>query len=71
MGESLAVEPQWGAIGADDRHAASLPQAELLLGRLYYEGKLVPLDPKKAEGHLLNAAPTEPRRKSAAPRSGS
>ncbi|UCO99304.1 alginate biosynthesis TPR repeat lipoprotein AlgK [Metapseudomonas lalkuanensis] len=41
--------------------AASLPQAELLLGRLYYEGKLVPLDPKKAEEHLLNAAPTEPR----------
>ncbi|MDH4869486.1 alginate biosynthesis TPR repeat lipoprotein AlgK [Pseudomonas sp. BN515] len=41
--------------------AASLPQAELLLGRLYYEGKLVPLDPKKAEEHLLKAAPTEPR----------
>lgn len=40
--------------------AASLPRAELLLGRLHYEGKLVPLDPKKAEQHLLKAAPTEP-----------
>ncbi|WP_044871903.1 alginate biosynthesis TPR repeat lipoprotein AlgK [Pseudomonas sp. LFM046] len=40
--------------------AASLPRAELLLGRLYYEGKLVPLDPKKAEEHLLKAARTEP-----------
>ncbi|WP_271410977.1 alginate biosynthesis TPR repeat lipoprotein AlgK [Pseudomonas sp. Q1-7] len=40
--------------------AASLPRAELLLGRLYYEGKLVPLDPQKAEEHLLKAAPTEP-----------
>ncbi|AYF88189.1 sel1 repeat family protein [Pseudomonas sp. DY-1] len=40
--------------------AASQPRAELLLGRFYYEGKLVPLDPKKAEEHLLKAAPTEP-----------
>ncbi|MCO6058312.1 alginate biosynthesis TPR repeat lipoprotein AlgK [Pseudomonas sp. MOB-449] len=40
--------------------AASLPRAELLLGRLYYEGKLVPQDPQKAEEHLLKAAPTEP-----------
>ncbi|BAN46917.1 alginate biosynthesis TPR repeat lipoprotein AlgK [Metapseudomonas resinovorans] len=40
--------------------AASLPRAELLQGRLYYEGKLVPLDPKKAEEHLQKAAPTEP-----------
>lgn len=40
--------------------AASQPRAELLQGRLYYEGKLVPLDPKKAEEHLLKAAPTEP-----------
>ncbi|NWL79801.1 alginate biosynthesis protein [Pseudomonas taiwanensis] len=40
--------------------AASQPRAELLQGRLYYEGKLVPQDPKKAEEHLLKAAATEP-----------
>ena len=40
--------------------AASLPRAELLLGRLYYEGKLVPQDPHKAEEHLRKAAPSEP-----------
>ncbi|WP_375737468.1 alginate biosynthesis TPR repeat lipoprotein AlgK [Pseudomonas boanensis] len=40
--------------------AAALPRAELLLGRLYYEGKLVPQDPRKAEQHLLKASATEP-----------
>nr|WP_218649117.1 alginate biosynthesis TPR repeat lipoprotein AlgK [Pseudomonas taiwanensis] len=40
--------------------AAGSPRAELLLGKLYYEGKLVPQDPAKAEQHLLKAAPTEP-----------
>ncbi|WP_296219360.1 alginate biosynthesis TPR repeat lipoprotein AlgK [Pseudomonas sp. UBA2684] len=40
--------------------AAALPRAELLLGRLYYEGKLVPQDPQKAEAHLRKAAPSEP-----------
>lgn len=39
---------------------ASLPRAELLLGRLYYEGKLVPQDPLLAEEHLRKAAPSEP-----------
>ncbi|MFZ6047757.1 alginate biosynthesis TPR repeat lipoprotein AlgK [Pseudomonas sp. CR3202] len=41
--------------------AANLPQAELLQGRLYYEGKLVPLDPKKAEQHLQKAATSQPQ----------
>ncbi len=40
--------------------AAGSPRAELLLGKLYYEGKLVPQDPVKAEQHLLRAAATEP-----------
>ncbi|MDT4871842.1 Alginate biosynthesis protein AlgK [compost metagenome] len=31
-----------------------------MLGRLYYEGKLVPQDPHKAEQHLRKAAPSEP-----------
>lgn len=44
----------------DNGRAAALPRAELLLGRLYYEGKLVPQDPKKAEKHLRKAAPSEP-----------
>ncbi|UVE16863.1 alginate biosynthesis TPR repeat lipoprotein AlgK [Pseudomonas sp. LS44] len=39
---------------------AAQPRAELLLGRLYYEGKLIPPDPYKAEQHLLKAAPSEP-----------
>ena len=39
---------------------AALPRAELLLGRLYYEGKLLPQQPKKAEEHLRKAAPSEP-----------
>lgn len=44
----------------DKGREASLPRAELLLGRLYYEGKMVPQDPKKAEEHLRKAAPSEP-----------
>lgn len=44
----------------DNGRAAALPRAELLLGRLYYEGKLVAQDPHKAEEHLRKAAPSEP-----------
>ncbi|UXY55949.1 alginate biosynthesis TPR repeat lipoprotein AlgK [Pseudomonas tohonis] len=44
----------------DHGREAALPRAELLLGRLYYEGKLLPQDPRKAEEHLMKAAPTEP-----------
>ncbi|CAG8866998.1 Alginate biosynthesis protein AlgK [Pseudomonas fluorescens] len=35
---------------------AQQPRADLLLGRLYYEGKTLPADAKKAEQHLLSAA---------------
>lgn len=38
---------------------AALPRAELLLGKLYYEGKLVPQNPQKAEQHLLQATASE------------
>ncbi|MCY1286706.1 Alginate biosynthesis protein AlgK [compost metagenome] len=44
----------------DQGRAAAQPRAELLLGKLYYEGKLVPQDPFKAERHLLKAAASEP-----------
>lgn len=44
----------------ENGRAAALPRAELLLGRLYYEGKLVAQDPHKAEQHLRKAAPSEP-----------
>jgi alginate biosynthesis protein AlgK len=44
----------------DKGRDAALPRAELLLGRLYYEGKLLPQQPKKAEEHLRKAAPSEP-----------
>lgn len=44
----------------DHGREAAQPRAELLLGRLYYEGKLVPLDAVKAERHLLKASATEP-----------
>ncbi|PAU56700.1 alginate biosynthesis protein [Pseudomonas sp. PIC25] len=43
----------------DQGRAAAQPRAELLLGKLYYEGKLVPMDPFKAEEHLTKAAETE------------
>lgn len=35
-------------------------RAELLTGRLYYDGNLLPQDPAKAEAHLLKAAPEQP-----------
>ena len=38
---------------------ASQPRADLLLGRLYYEGKWVAQDAKAAEAHLLKAAESE------------
>ncbi|MGP0174373.1 alginate biosynthesis TPR repeat lipoprotein AlgK [Pseudomonas sp. NCHU5208] len=44
----------------DKGREAALPRAELLLGRLYYEGKLLPKQPHKAEEHLRKAAPSEP-----------
>nr|WP_298148092.1 alginate biosynthesis TPR repeat lipoprotein AlgK [uncultured Pseudomonas sp.] len=44
----------------DQGRAAALPRAELLLGRIYYEGKLLPQNPQKAEKHLRKAAPSEP-----------
>ncbi|QBF28413.1 sel1 repeat family protein [Pseudomonas tructae] len=40
----------------DKGRAAEQPRAELLLGRLYYEGKTVPVDAQKAQTHLLSAA---------------
>lgn len=40
----------------DKSREAEQPRAELLLGRLYYEGKTVPADAKKAERHLQAAA---------------
>lgn len=33
-----------------------LPEAELLIGKLYYDGKLVPLDPALAEQNLLKVS---------------
>jgi alginate biosynthesis protein AlgK len=43
----------------DNGRAADQPRAELLLGRLYYEGKWVPADSKKAEEHLKKAVGSE------------
>ncbi|PHN21133.1 alginate biosynthesis TPR repeat lipoprotein AlgK [Pseudomonas sp. ICMP 561] len=40
----------------DNGRAADQPRAELLLGRLYYEGKWVPADSRKAEEHMKRAA---------------
>ena len=40
----------------DKGRDAEQPRAELLLGRLYYEGKTIPADAKQAEAHLLAAA---------------
>lgn len=40
----------------DKGREAEQPRAELLLGRLYYEGKTVPADAQKAEQHLQAAA---------------
>nr|WP_166365499.1 alginate biosynthesis TPR repeat lipoprotein AlgK [Pseudomonas akapageensis] len=43
----------------DKGRAADQPRAELLLGRLYYDGKMLPADAKQAEQHLQKAAATE------------
>jgi alginate biosynthesis protein AlgK len=43
----------------DNGRAADQPRAELLLGKLYYEGKWVNPDAQKAEEHLKRAAATE------------
>ena len=43
----------------DNGRAADQPRAELLLGRLYYEGKMVLPDAHKAEEHLQKAAATQ------------
>ncbi|WP_225933135.1 alginate biosynthesis TPR repeat lipoprotein AlgK [Pseudomonas maumuensis] len=40
----------------DKGREAEQPRAELLLGRLYYEGKTVPADAQKAQEHLQAAA---------------
>nr|WP_314618659.1 alginate biosynthesis TPR repeat lipoprotein AlgK [uncultured Pseudomonas sp.] len=40
----------------DKGRAAEQPRAELLLGRLYYEGKAIPADAEKAQQHLQAAA---------------
>lgn len=40
----------------DKGREAEQPRAELLLGRLYYEGKTLPADAKQAEQHLQAAA---------------
>ncbi|SDU83126.1 alginate biosynthesis protein AlgK [Pseudomonas mucidolens] len=39
----------------DNGRAADQPRAELLLGKLYYEGKWVPADAKAAEAHFQKA----------------
>ncbi|MGE8067427.1 alginate biosynthesis TPR repeat lipoprotein AlgK [Pseudomonas sp. NPDC089569] len=43
----------------DNGRAADQPRAELLLGKLYYEGKLVPADAKVAEEHFQKAVGRE------------
>jgi len=43
----------------DNGRAADQPRAELLLGKLYYEGKWVLPDARQAEEHLKKAAGTE------------
>lgn len=56
------------ALGSRDEMLAALERgrragdsrAELLTGRLYYDGNLLPQDPAKAEAHLLKAAPEQP-----------
>ncbi|MBO3274851.1 alginate biosynthesis TPR repeat lipoprotein AlgK [Pseudomonas schmalbachii] len=40
---------------------AAQPRADLLLGRLYYDGKWMPQDPRKAEQYLLKAGASEPQ----------
>jgi len=43
----------------DNGRAADQPRAELLLGKLYYEGKMVPPDAKVAEEHFQKAVGRE------------
>ena len=43
----------------DNGRAADQPRAELLLGKLYYEGKMVPADAKQAEAHFQKAVGRE------------
>ena len=43
----------------DNGRAADQPRAELLLGKLYYEGKMVPADAKVAEEHFKKAVDRE------------
>jgi alginate biosynthesis protein AlgK len=43
----------------DNGRAADQPRAELLLGKLYYEGKRVPVDAKVAEEHFQKAVGRE------------
>jgi alginate biosynthesis protein AlgK len=43
----------------DNGRAADQPRAELLLGKLYYEGKWVPADAKVAEAHFQKAVGKE------------
>lgn len=43
----------------DNGRAADQPRAELLLGKLYYEGKWVPADAKQAEAHFQKAVGRE------------
>lgn len=43
----------------DNGRAADQPRAELLLGKLYYEGKWVPADAKAAEAHFEKAVGKE------------
>ncbi|VVO00632.1 Alginate biosynthesis protein AlgK [Pseudomonas fluorescens] len=43
----------------DNGRAADQPRAELLLGKLYYEGKWVPADAKQAQAHFQKAVGRE------------
>ena len=43
----------------DNGRAADQPRAELLLGKLYYEGKVLPADAQVAEAHLQKAVGRE------------
>ncbi|WP_177433325.1 alginate biosynthesis TPR repeat lipoprotein AlgK [Pseudomonas sp. Sample_14] len=43
----------------DNGRAADQPRAELLLGKVYYEGKMVPADAKVAEEHFQKAVGRE------------
>ncbi|WP_454867593.1 alginate biosynthesis TPR repeat lipoprotein AlgK [Pseudomonas farris] len=56
--------PELGDVDAmmkylDNGRAADQPRAELLLGKLYFEGKMVPADAKVAEEHFKKAVGRE------------